>query len=269
MTIKQPQKRKEFVGNRYDIEFALAQFPVAAVVLYALEIPPEFYLNPKDVCRAGYGGLYKMNTYRGQSKNMERDTGVPYGLLSGEIAKDPAQLSPILGSTLSMHEILKAGIPVTIVTTDAGRRRIDWPSHYVQILPGSLLSKKNNLTLITVDQKFFDANKIVEVKEFSENANTVDTYIRMPMPMAGYYWQDAKGIPHEAAMFDKPVCLPPVKGVTNKVSGKYASLHVDNINGMLMKLNLPTIYEMAAPELNRPGFFGKLKEQIGVLRAAC
>jgi hypothetical protein len=260
MSVKQQQKRDEFLGNRYEIEIAVSKSPFASVVLFCQQWPTEFYLNPNDIYQDWLGNkkvcLLKP-PYKTAYKKASEDPRLPRNLLSNKLAADPFQLSELLASTVSMHEMLHAGVPVTIIAARAGRLQAN--SNYYEVTPPSqsLLQRyRRNLTIVTVGQEFYDANKVVVVTQENFDDRKANTSIKVPMPMAGYFWEDADGTPHQAALFNPPTRLSPKLGVTNKVSGINARLYIDNIDGMLMKLDMPTLLEMATPELNPENYVG-------------
>jgi len=160
----EPQKRIEIVGIvQRKVEFAVAKAKKAAAVFFVPTMLTPLYLNPDDVFLDNKDGLYKLKNFNpddivcvGEDANKKKTYQLAPGVAStsmaaflGELmplekAKDPAQLSTVLGRVISMHEMLEAGVPVAILTTNMGRPKLNNPDALVEVLPGSVLARHDN-----------------------------------------------------------------------------------------------------------------------------
>ena len=107
-------------------------------------------LNPDDIYRDDKDGLFKF--IEGKI--------VPDGLMPPAKAQDPAQLSTVLARTLSMQDMLKAGVTIIIAAVNSGRPRVDDGSTEVILPRGALIRKYRNVVALSeMDPDFYAENK--------------------------------------------------------------------------------------------------------------
>ncbi len=233
---------------QYSIEHEVAQSPntSAAVVYFVQNLPPQLYFRSANITFNKDSGVHTLNAFcfdvDGRLSMRER---MPEGLLPEKIAFDPVQLAPILARAKSFEEMMRAGIPVTIITPNAGRERMDGKKGEVVPAQGALIERfRDRLHIVTISQNEYDWVKY--------NARKKER-----IPAASYVWEDKHDLARQAVIFDNPVKVPFSSAKTDKLFGPSADFYTDNLNGVLMNLGLPTLVEMASPDLNRPTLFRK------------
>jgi hypothetical protein len=133
-------KQKELEDK---LESGVAVF-VVPTLLTPMHIDPQYvYLDEKD-------NLYKLTT--------ANNSPIPDGLISEEKLRDPKQLSTVLGRVLSVHEMLKRGIEITIICAHSERAKADNKEGFVDRKQIDTLQERyaKNLHIKFIDKHLFE-----------------------------------------------------------------------------------------------------------------
>ncbi len=145
----EPKVRTENVNRQREIEVEVIASGKGDALFFVPTPLTPFYIDPNAVTQNAEG-LYVL----------KEGYFIPDGLIPTEKQNNPAQLSTVLGRVLTVVDMLKKGIDVTVFCTTSDRPKADGKSGHVEPAHFKALQKQfSNLHIVTIPSEKYASLK--------------------------------------------------------------------------------------------------------------